>query len=90
MQLKACSQRDLLPLAFLSFQVEMCSPSKEGKVGKELKVLYGLSKHHSSQNHLRDGGTVFALKGFLGSRDDQHKVVCLPEPWVRAEEGERG
>ena len=60
--------------------MEMCSsPSVDEKVGKELNALPGVSKHCSSQNHLQDGGTVYALKGFLGSRDSQHKVVYPTE-----------
>lgn len=90
MQLKAQSQCDLLPMALLSFKEETCSPSKEGKVGNVLNIFYGLSEYCSRQNHLWDGGTVFALRSFLGSRDGQHEVVCSPKPWVRAEEGDGG
>lgn len=72
---------------FLSFEVKMRCPSKEGK---EFNTFYGLSKYHSNPNHLRDAGTVFALKSFLGSRVGQHKVVCPPEPWARAEGGDGG
>lgn len=65
--------------------MEMCSsPSVDEKVGKELNTLPGVSKHCSSQNHLQDGGTVYALKSFLGSGDSQHEVVC---PRVRAGDG---